>query len=214
MGYWKINYDFLSFIFILFISFQIHSQEIKSFAGLSMSLNPAYDANGFLNVIGGFDFKATNFLRPEIKVGYVFGNTDSQIDSSSSIESIFEKNTTALYVGIVTKIVLKGQNDSYYYQILPQYNFGKLTVVGSYVEIDENSNVTFSKKEKLSEFKFFFGFGFGVHLFLSENHKEALDLNLYYQRIDFEDVISKLEYNKQSINTKNSIGFGVNYFFN
>jgi len=213
MGCRKINCAFFSFTFILFFSSQLNSQEIKPFFGLSMNLNSAYQTSGFYNIIAGLDIKATDFLRPEIKIGYVLGNTDSQINSNSSIENVFERNTTAIYIGIAPKIILKGQNDNYYFQLLPQYNFGKLTAVGKYYEIDENSNVLFSKNEKISKFKNFLGFGVGIHVFLSENHKDGFDLNLYYQRIDFEEVVSRLEYNKQSIITKNSIGFGVNYYF-
>lgn len=211
MGYRKINNIF--FVFVLFVSFHLNSQVIRPFAGLSMNINTAYETNGFYTIIGGFDLKATNYLRPEFKIGCAIGNIESKINSSSGAEKVFERNTTAIYLGIVPKIIIKSNNENYYYQILPQYNFGKLEAAGKYLEIDANSNVVFSKKETISKYKNFVGFGFGVHVFLSDKHKDAFDFNLYFQRIDFGELISKLEYSKQSITTKNSIGFGVNYFF-
>lgn len=203
------------FLLLLFaIVTDLYAQKVKPFFGMSMNIDAQFKTHGFYNIISGADFKVNEFLRPEFKIGYIVGSIESQIDSdiNGNITSIFERSVSAIYIGFSPKVILfEGQDENYYFQLFPEYDFARIESIGKYLE--PNVNLSNSQIQKISDTQNFFGIGIGICLYVSEKHHDVFAFNIYYQGINLGTTLTRLNFNNQEFNTKDAIGFGINYYY-
>ena len=67
------------FLVIIFIN-NIHSQNLRGFAGFDFSLNKQFEKSGFVNINAGLEYKIINFIKPEIQFGVILGSIEDRVN--------------------------------------------------------------------------------------------------------------------------------------
>lgn len=207
-------------IFVLFfVVFSANAQLIRPIFGLGYSRNSQFSNSSYYNLKTGIEVNLKKIIKPEIELNYFLGGLDNQsnYNSQGSLIDVFGREFSVLNIGFCPKIVVFEDEDQlYYFQILPKYNFSKIKATGEYLVVNQNnSSQSILETEVLSDTKQSVGLGFGIVFKFSKNKKsDALAINLLYQNIDTGSLISKLNHNNSTINTKDVFSFEIVYYIN
>ncbi len=205
----------LCFIFIIS---SLSAQIVRPLFGFSAFRETDFKNQTYFNVALGAEFKAFEFLKPEIEVSYTAGVLEELTtrDENLLINSISQSKISALNFGICPKIlVYKDDEDWYSLNILPKYTFSKITGSNEYANINPNGNVILPLQKQEATFnRHSFGIGLGICINFSQKKGSSMALNLYFNNIELGDAINKLENNKRRILTKDNLGLGLVYYFN
>lgn len=203
-------------LFLLF-SIAVNAQLAKPFFGFGVSYNTKFENKGFGNISTGVEFSFLKYVKPEIEIGFFFGkaHVDYKFDDQYKIINQLEKSFSSLNFSFSPKIVWKqDDDDGYFFQIMPKYSVARVEAIGNYYNVNQNENtIAFAERQVLKSVKQSFGIGIGICFSVSEQDIDAIALNLYYNNNNFGGLLNDLKYNSNKNNTKNVLGFGVNYYF-
>jgi len=203
----------------LLLSIKVNSQLVRPSLGIGYNRHSQFYNSSYYNFNAGFELNLKKYIKPELEMNYFLGGFGDVINYNNQNVpvDIFSSDFSLLNFGIIPKILLfKEEDEFYYFQILPKYNFSKIEAKGDYLLINQNdATKSIREKESLKEYKQSFGLGFGIVFNLSKTEKsDAVAFNLFYQHIDSGSIISNLKHNNSVINTKDVISFEVDYYFN
>jgi hypothetical protein len=207
------------FLLLLIVTFSIKAQIVRPLFGVGYNRHSQFSNSSYYNFKTGLELNFEKYLKPEFELNYFFGGFENQTDynSQGNLISVFSKKIGVLNVGFSPKIILfKDEDEFYYFQILPKYNFSKIEAIGDYLLINQNdATKSVREKEIIKETKQSIGLGLGIVFNFSKTKKsDAIALNLFYQNIDVGSMMTKLKYNKVEINTKDVFSFEIVYYFN
>lgn len=207
------------FLLLLIVTFSVKAQIVRPFIGLGYNRHSEFFNSSYYNLKTGLELNFKKYLKPEFEVNYFFGGTGEEINynNQNAIVDIFSKKLSVLNIGFSPKIILfRDEDEFYYFQLLPKYNFSKIEAFGDYLLINQ-SDVTKSIRENevLKSTKQSLGLGIGIVFNFSKTKKsDAIALNIMYQNIDAGSLMTRLNHNKQEINTKGVFAFEAAYYFN
>ncbi len=207
------------FLLILIVTFSVKSQTVRPLIGAGYNRHSEFSNSSYYNLKTGLELNFKKYLKPEFELNYFFGGFENQTDydSQGNIIDVFSRKIAVLNVGFSPKIMLfKDEDEFYYFQFLPKYNFSKIEALGDYLLINQNdATKSIREKETIKGTKQSLGLGVGIIFNLSKTKKsDSIALNLFYQNIDAGSLITKLNHNKVEINTKDVFSFEVVYYFN
>ena len=209
----------LIYISFLLLSIAVKSQTVRPLMGIGYNRHSQFYNSSYYNFSTGFELNLKKHIKPEIEVNCFLGGIGDVVNYSDQNIAIdvFSSNFSVVNFGFIPKIILfKEEDEFYYFQILPKYNFSKIEAKGDYLLINQNdATKSIREKETLKESKQSFGLGFGIVFNLSKTEKsDAIAFNLLYQHIDSGSLIIDLKHNNSVINTKDVFSFEVDYYFN
>ncbi len=209
----------LIFISLLFISFSLNAQVVRPLIGFGYNRQSEFYNSSYYNIKTGLELNLKKYFKPEVELNYFLGGLGDEVSYNNQNVAIdvFSRKFSVLNFGFSPKIILlKDEEELYYFQILPKYNFSKIEATGDYLLINQNdATKSIREKETLKENKQSFGLGLGIVFNFSKTRKsDAIALNLFYQHIDAGSLISELKHNNKVINTKDVFSFEVDYYFN
>lgn len=207
------------FLLLLIIAFSVKAQIIRPLMGIGYNRHAEFNNSSYFNIKTGVELNLKNYIKPEIEVNYFFGGIGEEINYNNQDVDIdvFSKKFSVLNIGFSPKIIVfKEEDEFYYFQVLPKYNFSKIEAIGDYLLINQNDAAkSIREKETLRATKQSIGLGVGIVFNFSKTKKsDAIALNVMYQNIDAGSLMTKLNHNKEEINTKGVFSFEAVYYFN
>jgi sporulation protein YlmC with PRC-barrel domain len=207
------------FLLLLVMTFSVKAQLVRPFIGIGYNRHAEFNNSSYYNLKTGMELNFKNYVKPEIEINYLFGGMGEEINYNNQnvAVDVFNKKISVLNIGFSPKIVLfKDDDEFYYFQILPKYNFSRIEAVGDYLLINQTvPTKSVRDKETLKATKQSFSVGLGIVFNFSKTKKsDTIALNCIYQNIDAGSLITMLNHNKEEINTKGVFAFEVVYYFN
>jgi hypothetical protein len=213
-----INLNRIVFV-VLFFAFNLNAQSVRPTIGLGYNRQVLFANNGFFNIRSGLELNSLKYIKPEIEINYFLGGFDefNNINNQGEIIDVFIKSFTILNLGFSPKIIIgKDEDEFYYFQINPKYNYSIINAKGDYLLINQNDiSKSIRTIETLKQNKHSIGIGAGIVFDFSKDKKsDSIAISLMYQNIDAGSLISKLKYNNEAINTKDVFSLTIDYYFN
>jgi hypothetical protein len=206
----------LLFLLFLALSANSFSQRVRGFGGFGYYRNTQFEKSGYASIDVGLEFKAYKILKPEIKATYfLVALQDKTTTDANGVETDFLTRTvTASNISLSPKICFGDEDETVHLQIIPMFNLTKVIAQGSFFVLD-NDKTQFIKKDsdKYSEIRHSFGLGMGVLLDLSDDTFQSIALNLYFNNIEFGNAISNLKFKKGNLQSYQTLGIGIKYYF-
>lgn len=207
------------FLLILVVTFSLNAQVVRPLIGFGYNRQSEFYNSSYYNIKTGLELNLKKYFKPEVELNYFLGGLGDEVNYNNQNVAIavFSRKFSVLNFGLSPKIILlKDEEEFYYFQILPKYNFSKIEATGDYLLINQNdATKSIREKETLKENKQSFGLGIGIVFNFSKTKKsDAIALNLFYQHIDSGSLISELKHNNTAINTKDVLSFEFDYYFN
>jgi hypothetical protein len=207
------------FLLILVTTFSLNAQVVRPLIGIGYNRQSQFYNSSYHNIKTGLEINLKKYIKPEIEINYFLGGFGDEVNYNNQNVpiNVFSRKFSILNFGFSPKILLfKYDEEFYYFQILPKYNFSKIEVTGDYLIINQNnSSQSVVETEVLKDSKQSIGIGIGIVFTFSKNKKsDALALNLMYQNIDAGSLFSNLKHNNGTINTKDVFSFEAVYYFN
>ncbi len=197
----------LSFVFV-------NSQIVKPFVGGGFYIHSDFEKPGFLSLRSGAEFNASKYIKPEIEISGLLGSLESssKLDANNVMIAEINRSVSAVNFSFTPKIILGNELVSSF-EILPKYSISTIEAhKNSYAYA--NGNFTSVKKEIAKEWSQSFGIGIGVNFNFSDEYSDSMSLILDLQGVDLGKPLNKLSPNANRVDTKWTIGFGINYYFN
>ncbi|MBF4518434.1 hypothetical protein IRZ71_18925 [Flavobacterium sp. ANB] len=199
--------------FILVTASNSNAQELRPFVGAGFlfqlySFEKDLETSPAISFSAGSEYRATDFLIPEIEVNYMFGNLKDNPGSNTSITS--EKSFSNFNFSFCSKIVLGDYHDSGYIQILPKYIYSLIDVTETK---GNNALGSVQTKRSLSASQHNFGLGLGYVFNFDSWYSNSMAINLYYNTIRVSDVFNQLNPGTEKADNVGVFGLGFNYYF-
>ena len=118
--------------------------------GIGYNRHSQFYNSSYYNVSTGFEINLKKHIKPEIEINCFLGGIGDVVNYSYQNIAIdlFSSNFSVVNFGFIPKIILfKEEDEFYYFQILPKYNFSKIEAKGDYLLINQN-DATKSIREK------------------------------------------------------------------
>lgn len=205
-------------LFLLFFAISVNSfsQRVRGFGGFGYYRNTQFEKSGYASIDVGLEFKAYKILKPEIKATYfLVALQDNTTTDVNGVETDFLTRTvTASNISLSPKICFGDDDETVHLQIIPMFNITKVVAQGSLFELNSNkTQFVKTDNDKFSEIRHSFGLGLGVLFDLSDDTFQSIALNLYFNNVEFGNAISNLKFKKGNLQTYQTLGIGIKYYF-
>ena len=203
----------LSFIVISCSSF---SQKLVGFGGFGIYLNPIFEKSKYFSINAGLEYNSKTVIKPELKFEYFLGTVpDVSIEYNNNVETKFlTRKISAANISISPKISLGEKENTVHFQILPMYNYTIIYASGAIFYLDtSNNNFVKIDSDSYSEVKHSLGIGLAIFFNLNNETFQAIAFELNYNNIDIGNALSKLKVSTDKINTNQSLGIRIKYYF-
>ncbi|TDO95614.1 hypothetical protein [Flavobacterium sp. 245] len=203
----------LTALFLLSFVFA-NSQIVKPFVGGGVYIHSDFENSGFLSLRSGAEFNASKYIKPEIEISGLIGSLESssKLDANNVMVAEISRSVSAVNFSFCPKIILGNELVSYF-EILPKYSISTIEAHKNSYNYT-NGNFVSSKMEIAKEWSQSIGIGIGYCFNFSDEYSDAMSLILDFQNVDLGKPLNKLSPNASRVDTKWTLGFGINYYFN
>ncbi len=204
------------FFFLLLFSFSpSYSQQWRGRVGFGLNLDRSFDNAGFASVNSGIEYQIGHHFCPEIAVDYFFGVLKDKVETNNLNQEAnrLTQNFSAINLSFCPKIIFDDPADHLRFQIIPKCNFYKTYAKGTFDTLDSSGSKYNTDSDKFEAFSSSFGIAIGLVLAITEDHSQAIALNLTYNNIDFGNAINGLKFDNHNLHSNQSLGFEVLYYF-
>lgn len=192
-----------------------YSQQWRARSGFGLNLDRSFDNEGFAAVNSGIEYHFSQHFCPEIAVDYFFGVLKDKVETNNLNQETnrLEQNFSAVNLSFCPKIMFDDPTDNLRFQIIPKCNFYKTYAKGTFFLLDNNSLKYNTDSDKSEAFSTSFGIAIGLVLAITDDHSQAIALNLTYNNIDFGNAINGLKFDNHNLHSNQSLGIEVLYYF-
>ncbi len=201
---------------IVALSTSTYSQTVRGFAGFGYYRNTQFEKSAFVSIDGGLEFRAYKVLKPEIKVSYfLIALQDNTTSDANGIETeLLTRTVTASNISLSPKICFGDDDETAHLQIIPMFNITNVVAQGAFFELNgDKTKFVKTDSDKYTDTRHSFGLGLGLLCDLSNETFQSIAINLYYNNIEFGDAIANLKFKKGNLQTRQTLGFGIKFYF-
>ena len=196
----------------------VNSQIIRPYIGIGTYLHTDFEKSVILSFKTGGEFNLNRYFKPEIEISGLLGSleTRSIVNENNIMIEEYTRSVSAINFSFCPKIILGNSKElDSYFVLLPRYSISNIEANKiSYLYNNTTGSLTLDKKETLKEWSQSFSFGIGYNFDLSDENSDSICLILDLQNVDMGKTLNKLSTNASRIDTKWTLGFGFNYYFN
>ena len=208
--------NFFAIAFLLLISFSSYSQKLVGLGGFGLYLDNSFDNNSYFSANLGLEYNITNYLKPEVRVEYFLGSLpEIATFNEAFVETeLFNRNISAIVVGISPKINLSKKDETVQFQIIPMYNFTTVFADANLLTLETQPNTyRQTDNEKVTDVQHSVGIGVGVLLKIESSTYQAIAFELNYNNIDLGKAFTKIDFNRDAFHTNQAFGLRIKYYF-
>ena len=206
----------LKIILFLLITYSSSAQKVVGLGGVGLYLNTTFENNTYFSANLGLEYSITNYLKPEVKAEYFLGALPqiSTFNDQFVETELFNRNVSAVTLSFSPKINLSPKEQTVQFQIIPMYNFTTVFADANIFTLDTADNL-FKKTDEQSirQVQHSLGIGVGVLLKIDSETYQAIAFELNYNNIDLGKAFTKIDFNRDTFHTNQSLGLRIKYYF-
>ncbi len=206
----------IKIILFLLITYSSSAQKIVGLGGFGLYLNNTFENNSYFSANLGLEYNLTTYLKPEVKVEYFLGALPemSTFNNEFVETELFNRNISAVTIGISPKINLSGKEETVQFQIIPMYNFTTVFADANIFSLNPAQDLYIkTEEESVREVQHSLGIGVGMLLKIDSETYQAIAFELNYNNIDLGNAFTKFDFNRDAFHTNQSFGFRIKYYF-
>lgn len=203
-------------VFFIALSSSTFSQIVRGFAGVGYYRNTQFEKSAFVSIDGGLEFRAHKVLKPEIKAScFLVALQDNTTTDANGVETGFlTRAVTASNISLSPKICFGDEDETAHLQIIPMFNITNVVAQGAFFEFNsDKTKFVKTDSDKYTDTRHSFGLCIGLLCDLSNDTFQSIAFNIHYNNIEFGDAIANLKFKKGNLQTRQTLGFGINFYF-
>ena len=202
----------------LISSIVVNSQVFRPYIGVGAYLHTDFEKSVFMSFKTGGEFKVNRYFKPELEISGIIGSleTRSIVNDNNIMIEEYTRAVSAINFSFCTKIVLGNAKElDSYFVILPRFSISNVEAnKKSYLYNNTTGALTSDKKEIVKNWSQSFGIGIGYNFDFSAENSDSMCLILDLQNVDMGKAINELSTKASRVDTKWTLGLGLNYYFN
>lgn len=196
----------------------VKSQVVRPYVGIGAYLHTDFEKSVFMSFKSGAEFKVNRYFKPELEISGLIGSleTRSKVNDNNIMIEEYTRSVSAINFSFSPKIILGNSNElDSYFVILPRYSISNIEAnKKSYLYNNTTGSLTSDIKETVKNWSQSFSIGIGFNFDLSAENSDSLCLILDLQNVDLGKALNELSTNASRVDTKWTLGLGINYYFN
>ena len=208
--------NFFIIAFLLIVSFSSYGQKLVGLGGFGLYLDNTFDNSSYFSANLGLEYTITNYLKPEVRFEYFLGSLpEIATFNEAFVETeLFNRNVSAIVVGISPKVNLSKKGETVQFQIIPMYNFTTVFADANLLTLETQPNsYRQTENESITAVQHSLGIGVGVLLKIESSTYQAIAFELNYNNIDLGKAFTKIDFNRDAFRTNQAFGLRIKYYF-